>query len=249
MSNEKIIASRPDKQIYVEDGKVIKLFDENYSKSDILNEALNQSRVEETGIKAPHILEVKKIDGKWAIIMEYIPGKTLAQLMQENPEKEAEYLEKFVELQMYVHTFRSPLLNKLRDKMDRKIDQTELDSSTKFELHTRLSGMMPRTKVCHGDFNPSNIIVTPEGEYYIVDWAHVTQGNAGADVARTYLLFVLAGKKEFAEKYVNLFCEKSGMLRKYIQAWLPIVAASQSVKGKPEERETLIQWASVAEYM
>ena len=249
MSNEKIIASRPDKKIYVEDGKVIKLFDENYSKSDILNEALNQSRVEETGIKAPHILEVKKIDGKWAIIMEYIPGKTLAQLMQENPEKEAEYLEKFVELQMYVHTFRSPLLNKLRDKMDRKIDQTELDSSTEFELHTRLSGMMPRTKVCHGDFNPSNIIVTPEGEYYIVDWAHVTQGNAGADVARTYLLFVLAGKKEFAEKYMNLFCEKSGMLRKYIQAWLPIVAASQSVKGKPEERETLIQWASVAEYI
>ncbi len=249
MSTEKIIASRPDKKIYVEDGKVIKLFDENYSKSDILNEALNQARVEETGIKAPHILEVKKIDGKWAIIMEYIPGKTLAQLMQEEPEKEDEYLEKFVELQMYVHTFRSPLLNKLRDKMDRKIEQTELDSATKFELHTRLSGMMPRTKVCHGDFNPSNIIVTPDGEYYIVDWAHVTQGNAGADVARTYLLFVLAGKQEFAEKYVDLFCKKSGMLRKYIQAWLPIVAASQSVKGKPEERETLIQWASVAEYI
>ena len=249
MSTEKIIASRPDKKIYVEDGKVIKLFDENYSKSDILNEALNQSRVEDTGIKAPHILEVKKIDGKWAIIMEYIPGKTLAQLMQEEPEKEDEYLEKFVELQMYVHTFRSPLLNKLRDKMDRKIEQTELDSSTKFELHTRLSGMMPRAKVCHGDFNPSNIIVSPEGEYYIVDWAHVTQGNAGADVARTYLLFVLAGKQEFAEKYVNLFCEKTGMPRKYIQSWLPIVAASQSVKGKPEERETLIQWASVAEYI
>ena len=234
MSKEKIIASRPDKKIYVEDDKVIKLFDENYSKSDILNEALNQSRVEETGINAPHILEVKKIDGKWAIIMNYIPGKTLAQLMSENPEKEDEYLEKFVDLQMYVHTFRSPLLNKLRDKMDRKIDQTELDSATKYELHTRLSGMMPRTKLCHGDFNPSNVIVTPDGEYYIVDWAHATQGNAGADVA---------------EKYVNLFCEKSGMPRKYIQAWLPIVAASQSVKGKPEERETLIQWASVAEYI
>lgn len=249
MSDQKIIASRPDKKIYVEDGNVIKLFDENYSKSDILNEALNQSRVEETGINAPHIIEVKKIDGNWAIVMDYIPGKTLAQLMEEEPEKEDEYLEKFVELQMYVHTFRSPLLNKLRDKMDRKIDLTELDSATKFELHTRLSGMMPRTKLCHGDFNPSNVILTPEGEYYIVDWAHATQGNAGADVARTYLLFVLAGKKEFAEKYVNLFCERSGMQRKYIQAWLPIVAASQSVKGKPEERETLIQWASVAEYI
>ncbi len=249
MSKEKIVVKLPTKTIYLDGDKIIKLFDESYSKADILNEALNQARVEDTGINAPHICEVTKIDGKWAIIMNYIPGKTLAQLMSENPEKEDEYLEKFVDLQMYVHTFRSPLLNKLRDKMDRKIDQTELDSATKYELHTRLSGMMPRTKLCHGDFNPSNVIVTPDGEYYIVDWAHATQGNAGADVARTYLLFVLAGKNEFAEKYVNLFCEKSGMPRKYIQAWLPIVAASQSVKGKPEERETLIQWASVAEYI
>ncbi len=247
--SSKVLAKRENKKIYVEGDAVVKLFDENYSKSDILNEALNQSRVEETGINAPHIREVKKIDGKWAIVMDYIPGKTLAALMEEHPEKMDEYLEKFVELQMYVHTFRSPLLNKLRDKMDRKIDQTELDSTTKFELHTRLSGMMPRTKMCHGDFNPSNIIVTPDGEYYIIDWAHVTQGNAGADAARTYLLFILADKKEIADKYIALFCEKSGMQRKYIDAWLPIVAASQSVKGKPEEREILYQWASVAEYI
>ncbi len=245
---ENIIAVRPTKKIYRDGDKVIKVFDENYAKSDILNEALNQSRVEDTGINAPHIHEVKKIDGKWAIVMDYIPGKTLATLMQENPDKLDEYLDKFVDVQMHVHTFRAPLLNKLKDKMDRKIEQTELDISTKFELHTRLSGMIPRAKLCHGDFNPSNVIVTPDGEYYIIDWAHATQGNAGADVARTYLLFVLAGKKDIAEKYVNLFCKKSGMDRKYINAWLPIVAASQSVKGNPEEIDTLYQWASVVEF-
>ena len=50
--------------------------------------------MEERGKK---IIEVCKIDGKWAIVLEHIKGKNLAQLMAENPEKEDEYLEQFHE--------------------------------------------------------------------------------------------------------------------------------------------------------
>ena len=79
---------------------------------------------------------------------------------------------------------------------------------------------MPKhNKVCHGDFNPSNIIITEDGTPYIIDWAHATQGNASADVARTYLLFCLEGKQDVADKYLNLFCEKSGTEKKYVQKW------------------------------
>ena len=108
---------------------------------------------------------------------------------------------------------------------------------------------MPRhDKVCHGDFNPSNIIITDAGEAYILDWSHVTQGNAAADVARTYLLFKLSGDDETAEKYLSLYCEKPSTDIRYIQKWLPIVAASQSVKGKPQEREMLLKWVDVVDY-
>ena len=108
---------------------------------------------------------------------------------------------------------------------------------------------MPKhNKLCHGDFNPSNIIITDEGEAYFLDWSHATQGNASADVARTYLLFVLAGDVEMAEKYLDLFCEKSHTEKKYVQKWMPIVAASQSVKGNAQERDFLMTWVDVAEF-
>ena len=108
---------------------------------------------------------------------------------------------------------------------------------------------MPKhTKLCHGDFNPSNIIVGTDGKYYIIDWAHATQGNAGADVARTYLMFVLANQQELAEKYLKMYCKKTDTAKQYVEKWMPIVAASQSVKGKPEERELLLKWASVVEF-
>ena len=247
MNLERVIAVRNNKTVYRDGDKAIKVFDANFSKSDILNEALNQARVEEAGVRVPKVLEVSVIDGKWAIVSEYIPGKTLAQLMEENPQEKDAYLEQFVELQMDVHTHRAPLLNKLHDKMKRKIDETGLDATTRYELHTRLDSTPHHNKVCHGDFNPSNIIMSENGPY-ILDWSHATQGNASADVARTYLLFWLNGEIDGAKKYLNLFCKKSDTARQYVERWLPIVAASQSVKGKPQEREFLLSWVDVAEY-
>jgi len=248
MNLDRVIAVRNDKTVYRDGDRCIKVFNAAYSKADVLNEALNQARIEETGLNIPKILEVTTFDGKWAIVSEYIRGKTLAQLMTENPEKKNEYIELLVDLQMTVHSKKSPLLNKLKDKMNRKISQTQLDATTRYDLHTRLEGMPKHNKVCHGDFNPSNVIIAEDGTAYILDWSHATQGNASADVARTYLLFWLNGDIEGAETYLNLFCAKSNTAKQYVQKWMPIVAASQSVKGNEAEREFLISWASVVDY-
>ena len=248
MTMERIIAVRNNKTIYRDGDKCIKVFDENYSKADILNEALNQARIEETGLHIPRVLEVTSVEGKWAIVTEYIKGKTLAQLMQENPDDKEKYLEMFVDLQLEMHAKTCPMLGKLKDKMNRKISQSELDATTRYDLHTRLESMPTHNKVCHGDFNPSNIIIAEDGTPYILDWAHATQGNASADAARTYLLFWLQGDIDGAQKYLDLFCKKSDTAKQYVQKWMPIVAASQSVKGNANEREFLLSWVNVVDY-
>ena len=248
MNLDRVIAVRTGKTVYRDGDNCIKVFDSDYSKADVLNEALNQARIEETGLHIPKIREVATIDGKWAIVSDYIKGKTLAQLMHEHPEKKAEYLNFFVDLQMEVHSKTCPLLPKLKDKMNAKISQTDLDATTRYDLHTRIEGMPKHNKVCHGDFNPSNIIVTDDGTPYILDWSHATQGNASADVARTYLLFWLAGDIDGAKEYLDLFCKKSGTAKQYVQKWMPIVAASQSVKGNEKERQFLLSWVDVVDY-
>lgn len=248
MSFEKVIAERKDKTIYKDGDCAIKVFSEKYPKSDVLNEALNQARVEETGLSIPSIRAVSIIDGKWAITLDYVEGKTLKELLAENPDKTDEYLNKFVDLQLEVHSKRAPLLNKLKDKMNRKISSLkDINATTRYELHTRLEAMPKHNKVCHGDFVPSNIIVDKDGNFHILDWAHATQGNASADAARTYLIFSLR-YPELAEKYMNIFCEKSNTAKQYVQQWLPIVAASQMVKGIEKEKEFLMKWIDVVEY-
>jgi len=248
MKLDRIIAVRNSKTVYRDGELCMKVFDSSYSKADILNEALNQARVEETGLNIPKIREITVIDGKWTIISDFIKGKTLARLMEENPEKRDEYLDLFVDLQIEMHSKQCPLLNKLKDKMKRKISQTDFDATTRYELNARLDAMPKHTKLCHGDFNPSNIIISDGGTPYILDWSHATQGNASADAARTYLLFCLGGDNEGAKKYLELFCKKSNTAMQYVQKWMPIIAASQSVKGNEHEREFLHGWVNVVDY-
>ena len=86
MKLENVIATRKHKTVYRDGDKTIKVFDADYSKADILNEALNQARIEETALNIPKVLGVNMVEGKWAIVSEHIEGKTLAQLMEENPD-------------------------------------------------------------------------------------------------------------------------------------------------------------------
>lgn len=248
MNLDKVIAVRTSKTIYRDGNSAVKVFDENYSKADILNEALNIARVEETGLNITSVKEVTKIDGKWAIVTDYAEGKTLASLMAADPSKMEEYMKKFVEIQLSIHEKTSPLLTKLKDKMKKKISNSGLDATVRYELHTRLESMPKHTKLCHGDFNPTNVVIKEDGTAYVLDWAHATQGNASADAARTYLLFWLEGNINAAELYLDTFCKMSDTAKQYVQKWLPIVAASQLTKGKEEEHEFLMHWINVVEY-
>ena len=244
-----VIAERKTKTVYKDNGRTIKLFIENYPKSNILNEALNQARVEETGLNIPKLLEVTKMENRWALVSEHIEGKSLEELIKENPERKAEYMDMFIDIQLNILSKTAPMLNKLKDKMKRKIAETDLSDTIKYDLNTRLESMPRHNKVCHGDFNPSNVIIKEDGTAYVIDWAHVTQGNSSADVARTYLLFHLDEKKEEAEEYLNKFSAKAGIEKRYIQTWIPIVAAAHLSKASEEERKFLMNWIDVVDYV
>ena len=247
MKLDNVIAKRAEKTVYRDGDLAIKLFESSFSKANVLNEALNQARVEETGLNIPKVNEVCKADGKWAIVSDFIEGETLSSLMEKHPEKEDEYLELFVDLQIEIHGKTAPLLNKLKDKMHRKISETTLDATTRYELHMRLDSMPTHVKVCHGDFNPSNVIVGDDGQLYVCDWAHATQGSPAADVATTYLLFALNSKDQ-AEAYLELYCDRADMPMQVVRQWTSIVAASELARKRNVNDEFLKNWIDVVDY-
>lgn len=248
MKLDTVICDRPSKTIYRDGDKVIYLYKKEYSKGDILNAALNYARVEEIGVSTPKVHEVTMINGRWAIISDYIEGTTLAEMMKNSPEKTDELLDRFVAEQTKIHTFRCRKLVTTRNKMLDKIAEADLSDAVRYELETRVDTMSKHEKLCHGDLLPSDVIIKADGSATILDWSHATQGSASADAARTYLLFNLKNEVELAQKYLIKFSAASGIPISHIQRWLPIVAASQSVKNIPGQREFLMSWVNVADY-
>jgi len=249
LKNKKVFLTRPYKVVYKDGDRIIKVFTKEHGKANVFNEALCQARVEESGLNVPSVLEVSEMGGEWALAIEYVEGKTLEELMKEHPENLEKYMEQFVNLQLEMHSKRAPRLPHQKDKFARKINslRDSIDATTRYELHTRLDSMPNHDKLCHGDFNPSNVIVKEDGSMTIVDWAHATIGNASGDAAITYLEFALKDQKT-ADLYLNLFCKKSDTAKQYVQKWLPIAAAVQLTKGIEEEKEFLSRWIDVIDF-
>lgn len=248
LEQQNLIVKRPYKEVYRCPEGIVKIFDKSHPKADVFNEALITARVEATGLEIPAVKEVAQIDGRWALLIEYKEGNTLEAMMEADSGNLESYMEQFVDLQLKMHSKKALLLNNLKAKLARQINSLKLlDATSRYELLRRLESMPDHDKLCHGDFNPSNVIYGKNGSLTIIDWSHATQGNASADAAMTYLLFFLKDPEK-ANLYLKLFCKKSDTARQYVQQWLPIVAAAQLTKHHIWEEDFLLKWIDVVDY-
>ena len=248
MELKKMISVKNTKTIYRDGSKCIKVFTHGYTKGQIFNEALNQIRIEETGINIPVITEVKEVDGHWAIISDFIEGTLLSDLIEKDPSKQEEYLKIFVNIQQNINSKMCPYLTNLRDKLNRNISLSELDANTRYELMMRLEDMPKHSSICHGDFFPSNIIIAKDGTPYVLDWINSTSGDPASDTAYTYILFLLHEKEALAEAYLDLYCKETGTDISYIKKWLPLMAVSQSVTANDRIKNILMKYSDVTKY-
>ena len=250
--NEKRFVTAGDfYDVYEADGKAVRIYRDPELKEKCLYAALTHARVETTlknsYLKMPVLHEVSVIDGKWAISMDWINGKTMGQLIDENPDKVDFYLDQFVAIQTEIHAQYMPLLSKLKDKLSRQIKSlAQIDEIKKYELLTRLDSMPKHIKLCHNNFTPDTIIINDDGTY-VLNWGSARQGNASADAAKTYLLLSLR-RPELADPYLDKYCTATGTSKQYVQQWMPIVAAAQLDRGIKEEKDFLMRWLDVVQY-
>lgn len=248
-----LLMRRPNKVVYRDGDRVIKVFDKEKPSYDVFNEALNISRIEACGVRLTGVIEVSQVeggehDGAWALANRYIPGQSLRTLLLEQPERVEELLGRFVDFQASVQEARSPQLVRQKDKLSRMVAATRgtLDASMRYELHRRIDGMRIEDRVCHGDYVPSNVIVGEDGELYLCDWSHVTAGIPEIDAAMTYLLLTM-NYPDFARSYLELWCTKTDTARQIVKHWLPVVAAAELSRGREQHRAYLLSFLDVEE--
>ena len=235
------IASGNTAKIYLSDDKVVKVFHATLPDTESSNEAFKQQYVRSLGLPVPKIVEITKIDGRQAIIMEHIKGTTLGAILMENRDQAEKYMEISVDIQRRIHQVVAHSLEPMSEKLTRQIKTAHLlNNDQQSALINRLDAMSFEKKLCHGDFHLFNLIVS-DHDVTIIDWVDASSGDIRADVYRTYLLYSQFSV-ELAEMYLRLYCKKSSLLKENVFQWAPMIAAARLSEAVSTERaERLIE--------
>ncbi|AIW85070.1 aminoglycoside phosphotransferase family protein [Bacillus mycoides] len=220
--------------IYLCDNKVVKLFKEYLPNTESLYEARKQKYAYSCGLHVPKVFEVTEIQGRQAIIMEYVEGESVGELLLNNLSKAEYFISICVSIQQKIHAISvsSDEIEPMEERLYRQINSVhDLDEKQKGNILKKLDSITFEPRVCHGDFHPFNVIMS-NGDVNIIDWVDASSGDIRADVFRTYLLYS-QNSVELAEMYLHMYCKKTGLLRDEIFQWAPIISAARLAESTP----------------
>lgn len=221
-------------KIYLYENKIHKVFNDYFSETESLKEAEKQKFAHSCGLPVPKIIDVTNIGGQQVIIMEYIEGKSIGDLLLKDMEQAEYYLNISIDFQRKIHEVEADSMEQMTEKLSRQIESAAiLDNRHKSALIEKLNRMSYKNMLCHGDFHLFNLIMSDEN-VTIIDWVDSSAGDIRADVYRTYLLYAIHST-EIADKYLNLYCEKSGLQKEEVMQWAPIIAAARLAEIVPTE--------------
>ena len=136
------------------------------------------------------------------------------------------------------------------------IGKAEGIESYKDDLLKGLKAIKQESFICHGDFHAGNIIV--DGERFVaIDWMNCYAGNKEGDLLRTYLMLITPDlpsglgmfqkallkfyKKALGRIYLREYLKLSGLKKRRLIKWLPIIAAARLDDNIPSERKWLLK--------
>lgn len=226
-------------QIYLYENNIVKVFNDFLPDTESSYEANKQKFAHSCGLSVPKIFDVTTIDGKQAIIMEFVKGKTIGDILSENMEQAEYYMNISIDIQQKIHMIVADSLEPMSLKLSRQIESAQqLDKRHKSALLQKMKTITYKKRLCHGDFHMFNLIMSDNNQVTIIDWVDSSAGDLRADVYRTYLLYEQFSI-ELADMYLRLYCQKSGLSKDDIFQWAPIIAGarlSENVSSEKNER-------------
>jgi tRNA A-37 threonylcarbamoyl transferase component Bud32 len=251
------IATGRTAEIYAwNEGQILKLFYDWFGLENIEYEARIASAVYASGLPVPWVGDIVKVKGRNGLVYQRIDGTPMDKMLSRKPWTIIHAARRIAEIHLEMHATTLKVdLPMQRERLERKIQRAcalpeELCSKALATLDILPDG----NQLCHGDFHPANILVTPQAET-IIDWIDATLGNPLADLARTTIILEGAAACQihnpleagfirwFHAIYLHHYFDRNPGGKKEYQRWLPVVAAARLSEGIPALETWLIRQA------
>jgi aminoglycoside phosphotransferase (APT) family kinase protein len=242
------------------EGKVLKLFFSTTPQLWIDKEIEIGRYIQESQLPVPKVYERVEIDSREGIVYERIEGPSLLNELATKPWNIVRYGSLLAKLHVQIHEVQAPAnLETQREWATGGIPASEkISKDTKASVLQLLDTLPDGNKLCHGDFHPGNIIITPSGPV-IIDWMTVSKGVASGDVARTSTILEAAKapegtplrwllewvRKLFLATYLRTYLQLNPDIKKSLAGWQAVMAANfladVSVPGEEGDLRAIVE--------
>jgi hypothetical protein len=218
------------------DNEVIKVYKSHVTDGAIQNEMYIGQLLNQFALEIPRYIGSIEVNGKKALIYERINGRLLAEpLLKGSYESELAY--RFAQMHYKIHKKSIDELPSQYNFLRYRIGELSGLLGGKVPSLLKLLDSIPADhKLCHGDYQPLNIMEDTD-KCVVIDWNGACSGNPVLDVAWSYMTLNSPGIKyvlgelsaaaffHFARDYLTYYCKMAGIPEEQIQKCLPIVAA------------------------
>ena len=225
------------------DNKVIKLYHKHIPRSFLEHEIEATRFARYSGICTPAVDNgIIQIKNRYGICFERIDGNTLSQILDNNPDKQNEIFTLMAELQINVNKIKTDKFPSYRKEIDQKIRKIRfLPRDIRKKTLAELNLLEKRNNLCHGDFNPDNIIVSESGDLFLIDWSHARSGNPLIEITRSLIIGNIFFR-DLNSLYTEIFFSTAEITQDIINPWIPILATSL-IYDIPKKRMELLEIA------
>jgi Ser/Thr protein kinase RdoA (MazF antagonist) len=223
------------------EGKILKLFFSTTPQSWVAKEIEIGRYVQESQLPVPKVYKRAEIDNREGIIYERIEGPTLLHELATKPWNVVRYGRLLAKLHVQIHEVQAPAkLETQREWATGGIPTSDkIPKGLKASVLQLLDTLPDGNELCHGDFHPGNIIITPNGPV-IIDWMTVSKGVASGDVARTSTILAAAKapkgtplrwllewiRRLFLATYLKTYLQLRPDIKKSLAGWQAVMAAN-----------------------
>ena len=242
-------------EVYVwKEGSILKLFTHGFPASLIDQEVGGTRAANAAGIPSPQLKDAIMVDGRRGLVLERLTGRSMLFLLGREPMRVAHYAGLFAELQARMHDCHAPGLTSRREDLARRIARAGVVARVKGDALATLERLPDGDRLCHCDFHPDNVLMTPQGPS-VIDWSFAARGTSASDAARTALLLRIADappgafrvawveretKNRFYRAWLKRYRELQPDAADAMWSWMLPVAVARLADGIPGEEPRLM---------
>ncbi len=173
--------------------RLLKLYTPGLPQEFVQHEITMTRYVGELGLDVPDMeADLFEQDGRFGCIQEHIQGPLLLEAWLSDPVAVQPIAKQLADTHQQI---QQPLSTPHPDMPTQRewiyhtlLEAEQLDPDHKEALLAKLEQLPDGKTLCHGDFHPANILLTPDNKPIVIDWFSVTIGNPLADIAQTSFL-------------------------------------------------------------